>query len=163
MDYNRRLHVAFQDSDFKYPPTNEGNCISIYAQEWIKIPPMEGLTVKVKFDVNIPIGCMGYIFGTSDLGYYGILYNNTVIPNDGWHRISISLFNPNREEVHVGEGERLAYIVIMQQETFKFIRKRKQKVWGARKKYEDKNIGNNGSDGERENNISGTNESGTKE
>lgn len=98
----------------KYRPKNEGSAIALYAQEWIEIPPMEGLTIKVGLDVTIPIGYVGYIFGTTDIGRYGILFNNTIISNAGMHHLYLNVFNPSNDIVHIGEGEKIAYFTLIE-------------------------------------------------
>ena len=106
MDCNKKtIVIKYDKNTTKYSPKSEGSCVALFAQSWIEIPPMEGLTLKVGLDVSIPIGFMGHIFGTTDLGRHGVLFNNTVIPNVGMYYIFINLFNPSKDVVYIAEGE----------------------------------------------------------
>ena len=163
MEYSRRLQVAFKDEEFKYKPVNSGCAVVFYSQSWIEIPPMEGVTIRIPFDVNIPLGFMGYVSGADDLGVYGVLYNNFVIPTDGWHRISLSVFNPTKDTVHIGEGEKIAYFTILQGEVVRLNRRRKKLRGRNSNATNAKSNSPVRFNGVGEDNNSGSNENGTGE
>jgi dUTP pyrophosphatase len=104
------------NNDFsRYPDrkTRESAGLDLYASMSISLKPMDRVLMATGILMNIPAGHYGKIHDTSSLALnHGIQVHQGIIDSDYTGEIFVLLFNLSTVEVKIGQGTKIAQIII---------------------------------------------------